>query len=344
MGYFKIYVLSVLLIIACQGKDKRVHFTDVEIEEIFKDSLSIRAIELTGDRLFFACNKGAYGFVDLGSDEVTKHEVQYEDSYPEFRAVGHTSDALLMLSVANPALLYKVREFGEPELVYVEKDSMVFYDAMNFWNENEGIAMGDFMDGCLAIIITRDGGQTWNKLPCSVLPEPMEGEGAYAASNTNISVINDHTWIATSSMRIFYSPDKGVNWEVIQTPVINGASAQGIYSIDFYDDKIGFAIGGDYTSPEYNAANKAITLDGGHSWHLIAENQEPNYKSCVQFVPSSSGKGLVAVGFTGISYSADQGLSWKKLSDEPLYTLRFLNDSLAYGAGQRRIVKLKFLQ
>jgi photosystem II stability/assembly factor-like uncharacterized protein len=38
-----------------------------------------------------------------------------------------------------------------------------FYDSMKFWNKNEGIAMGDLND-CLSIIITRDGGNTWNKV------------------------------------------------------------------------------------------------------------------------------------------------------------------------------------
>ena len=29
---------------------------------------------------------------------------------------------------------------------------------------NEGIAVGDFTDNCISILITRDGGESWNKL------------------------------------------------------------------------------------------------------------------------------------------------------------------------------------
>lgn len=169
-----------------------------------------------------------------------------------------------------------------------------------------------------------------------------ESEGAFAASNTNIKAIGNKAWIATTSSTIYFTADKGNTWELFKTPIVNEKPAQGIYSIDFYDENMGIAIGGDYTDPSANKANKAITRDGGKSWNLIADGLEPDYKSCVQFVPNSLGNGIVAVGITGISYSSDMGESWTKLSEEPFYTLRFENDSIAYAAGKNRIVKLTF--
>jgi hypothetical protein len=59
-------------------------------------------------------------------------------------------------------------------------------------------------------------------------------------------------------------------------------------------------------------------------------------------VPNSDGKGLIAIGFTGISYSKDMGSTWSELSKEAFYTLRFKNDSVAYAAGKNRIAKLSF--
>ena len=89
--------------------------------------------------------------------------------------------------------------------------------------------------------------------------------------------------------------------------------------------------------------SNSITRDGRKTWQLIADGQEPSYKSCVQFVPNAaSGKEIVAVGFTGISYSSDSGMTWNQLSDEPFFTIRFLNDSIAYAAVRNRIAKLKF--
>ncbi|MEX0288593.1 MAG: WD40/YVTN/BNR-like repeat-containing protein [Flavobacteriaceae bacterium] len=329
-------------IVSCTSTTESPPFTGVDIEILYRDSLSIRAIELMPGSLAFAANKGVFGTVDLSTHKVRTNIQQFDSILPEFRAVAHTKSDFFMLSVANPALLYKTGNKGTMELVYSERDSLVFYDAMKFWNDQEGIAIGDSMNGCLSVIITRDGGQSWNKLDCEKLPEAAKGEGAFAASNTNIAIIGDHCWVATTSGRIYYSADKGTAWELFDTPIINELSTQGIYSIDFYNESLGIVIGGDYTAPDGNKKNKALSTDGGRSWKLLADGVNPGYKSCVQFVPGTGGKGIVALGFTGISYSGDQGHTWKSLSNESFYTLRFLNDTIAYAAGRNRIAKLTF--
>lgn len=334
--------LIIILLASCTRVSKPVVFTSVEVSEVYNDSLSIRAIELMGNSLAFAANKGTFGTVDLNTGKVRMNVEKYHTIIPEFRAIAHTSTDFFMLSVENPALLYKTGKNGRMELVYTEEGEGVFYDAMTFLNDMDGIAIGDSVDGCLSIISTSDGGNTWSKLPCSQLPDGIEGEGAFAASNTNIVTDGDEVWLATTSGRIFYSSDKGKHWAVYQTPLQNEEPTEGIYSIDFYDNQIGVAIGGDYTNPDNATANKAITKDGGITWQLLADGNEPGYKSCIQFVPGSNGIGMVAVGFTGISYSSDMGLNWKELSKESFYTLRFQNDSVAYAAGKNRISKLVF--
>jgi len=312
------------------------------MEILYEDSLSIRAIELMGNSLAFAANNGVFGTVELSNGKVRSNVEKYHTSIPEFRAVAHNATDFFMLSVGSPALLYKTGEDDKMDLVYMEEGEGVFYDAMTFWNNREGIAIGDTVDGCLSIITTRDGGHHWSKLSCDELPDGIKGEGAFAASNTNIKVVGDKTWIAATSGRIYFSPDKGKTWEIQTTPIVNTEPTQGIYSIDFYDKNFGIAIGGDFTKPENNTKNKAITKDGGATWNLIADGQEPAYKSCVQFVPNSGGKEIVALGFTGISYSNDTGETWNELSEESFYTLRFLNDSIAYAAGKGRIAMLSF--
>lgn len=339
---YGIAFLLLLSLLSCGQEEKLKAFTTVKVETIYQDSLSIRAIELIGNSLVIAANKGFIGTIDLASGKVFATTQAYDTIVPEFRSIAHTSKEVFVLSVGNPALLYKSGDHSKMELVYTEAADTVFYDAMTFWNDAEGIAVGDSMEGCLSILITRDGGYHWKKLPCEVLPKGMEGEGAFAASNTNIKIIGNHTWIATTNGRIFYSADKGLTWKVVQAPVIHEKATEGIYSIDFYDENLGFAIGGDYTQPKNNKANKAITKDGGNTWQLIAEGDEPAYMSCVQFVPNTKGMGLVAIGFNGISYSKDKGTTWEKMSDEGFYTLRFKNDTVAYAAGKGRISKLSF--
>ena len=72
---------------------------------------------------------------------------------------------------------------------------------MVFWDEQEGIAIGDEIGGCLSVIITRDGGKSWQKLPCDQLPDYIPHEGGFAASNTNIAVRGQHAWIGTGGAR-----------------------------------------------------------------------------------------------------------------------------------------------
>ena len=351
----KLCFLLILLSFACKNdkensveesaKPESREFRSVETEVILEnDSLSIRAIEIMGNSLAFAANNGTYGLFNSSNKTWKINTQQFDTISPEFRAVASTSSDFFMLSVANPALLYKTGDNGKMELVYKEENEKVFYDSMIFWNDKEGIAMGDPTDGCISMIITRNGGKSWNKLDCEDLPEAAEGEAAFAASNSNIAIQGDHTWILTGGMksRILYSSDKGKNWEVIETPLLQGEATTGGYSVDFYDDKNGVIIGGDYTNPQGNTGNKAITKDGGKTWKLIAEGKDPGYKSSIRFVPNSEGKGLVATGFTGIHYSNDAGENWEKLSDEGFYTLRFINDSVAYAAGKGKIAKLKF--
>lgn len=331
-----------LALISCNEEEKIKPFSSVSVETIYEDSLSIRAIEVIGGSLAIGASNGFIGNIGLASGKVYATSQKYDSISPEFRAIGHTSKDVFVLSAGNPALLYKTGDNGKMELVYKEEGEGVFYDAMTFWNDTEGIAIGDSMNGCLSVLITRDAGLNWLKLPCSVLPEGIEGEGAFAASNTNIKTIGDKTWVATTNGRVFYSADKGHTWEVIQSPIINSEPTQGIYSIDFYNEFIGFAVGGDYTMPVNTSANKAVTTDGGKTWQLVADGQEPGYMSCVQFVPNSKGMGLVATSFNGISYSSDMGATWKKMSSEGFYTLRFQNDSVAYAAGKGSVAKLTF--
>ena len=88
----------------------------------------------------------------------------------EFRAIAVTSEAVFLLNVGSPAYLLKSVDEGKTWTnVYQEVHPDVFYDCMKFWDEKDGIAVGDPVDGCLSILLTNDGGNSWTKLDCSGL-------------------------------------------------------------------------------------------------------------------------------------------------------------------------------
>ncbi|WP_371541621.1 oxidoreductase [Flavobacterium sp. Arc3] len=264
----------------------------------------------------------------------------------EFRSIAQTTKNIFLLSVANPALLYKASKTGlKTTLVYQENNPKVFYDSMKFWNKNEGIAMGDPIDNALSIITTRDGGNTWSKIPADQLPQIADGEAAFAASNTNIVIKGNKTWIVSGGKkaRVFYSGNKGNSWKVYDSPIVQGKAMAGIFTADFYDANRGFIAGGDYEAPNQNFQNKARTIDGGKTWELVAENQGFGYASCVQYIPHSNGKSLVSVGASGIYYSYDSGNTWKQLASDPsLFTIRFINNHTAIAAGKNKMIRIRF--
>lgn len=342
----KFFLLAVFFLITVSNA-KAQNFQSVTIDTLLMDKISIRAIVAKEGIVYFAGDKSRVGYVLFPRDQSRINaEIVNDTLVYEYRSLATNGKDFFALSIGNPARLYKFsKDLRHKTLVYQENHEKVFYDSMQFWNEKEGIAIGDPTTDCFSIIITRDSGNTWQKLPCESLPKMIEGEAAFAASNTNIVLQGHHAWVASGGKkaRVFHSPDKGKTWEVFATPIVQGAAMTGIFSSDFYDEQIGFIAGGDYEKPLQNFENKAITFDGGKTWTLVAENAGFGYASCVQFVPNSGGKGLVSVGAQGLFYSADAGHTWKQFSaDSTLYTIRFLDSDTALAAGKNKIVKIEF--
>ena len=348
MKYFQ-YIFILLIISACSSqKEINTYYSKVEIESILDEKISIRAILTDENYLWYAGNDGNYGKVNLTTNEVSKFKIQSDTIVNEIRSIAQTKDFLFLLPVANPANVYKIsKKDNSQQIVYTELNEKVFYDSMQFKDDLNGMAMGDPTDDCLSVIITTDGGNSWRKVSCDNLPKVEEGEAAFAASNSNLIITNSKVFVVSGGKksRVFVSDDFGKNWQVYVTPIVQGEAMTGIFSADFYNDKIGFITGGNYEKPNDNSNNKAMTFDGGKTWKLVAKGAGFGYGSCVQFVPDSKGKSLVSVGANGIQYSNEYGNSWKQLNeDKDLYTIRFLNNKTAFAAGKNKIIKLNFTE
>jgi len=341
------FAISLLLLGGCAtNKSNAVFqtFNSVVADTINRNKLSIRGVLVDGNNIWYAADKGRYGTFNLINHQTKAYKISRNDS-PEFRSIAKTSRGIFLLNVGNPAFLYCISKDGTQQLLYEEKGENVFYDSMQFWNDKEGLAVGDPTENCLSIIITRNGGSTWTKIPCAKLPTVVKGEAAFAASNSNIVIKGNKTWIVSGGKksRVFYSPDKGKTWQVFETPIVQGLEMTGIFTADFYDEKNGFIAGGNFEVPNQNSGNKALTNDGGKTWNLIAENQGFGYASCIQYVPGSEGKALVCVGASGLQYSSDSGKTWKQfLTAKNLYTIRFIDASTAVAAGQNIMLLLHF--
>lgn len=341
---FLLFCISILIFSCNEVENESFH--EIEFNVVFEqpDSIqsSFRALDVLGDEVLIGGNLNQVYQYGFESNQLRQLLIS-DSSKLEFRSVAQTEEFLFALSIGSPAKIYRwaksdLNSVGE--LVYTETGETVFYDSMKFWNNQEGIAFGDSVDGCLSVLITRNAGQTWAKVACSALPSSRKSEGAFAASNTNIELKGNHTWLA-SGTRIFYSSDKGNTWQAISTPIIQEESTQGIYSIDFYNNKQGVAVGGDYTQPNQNQKNLIATEDGGKTWVDLSSSISPGYRSCIQYLPNSKGEAMLAVGFKGIDYTSDGGKTWNHLSDESYYSVRFINNREGILVGKGRITQFR---
>jgi photosystem II stability/assembly factor-like uncharacterized protein len=149
------------------------------------------------------------------------------------------------------------------------------------------------------VLLTEDG-ETWKAVAPSKLPEAMEGEGAFAASNSCIAILSDawwspsaagagqskpdsNIWFATGGKvaRVFHSEDGGATWAVFDTPVGHGPESAGIFSIAFRDAKDGVIAGGDYKHPNDDGPNLAFTHDGGKTWDLSELHPQAYFSAVV---------------------------------------------------------------
>jgi photosystem II stability/assembly factor-like uncharacterized protein len=347
----EIFLLCLLVSCSQQPKkekvNKRAPFQGIQETVLLTDSMSVRAICLDEGKVWYANDKGKIGYVHLTTNERFQQQIKDDSIKPHFRGIAKTQRDIFFLSTEKPAAIFKINKATkEISKVFTDHSSNAFFNGIQFWNNSEGIVMGDPQDGCLNVLITRDGGITWQKVSCLDLPKTEEGEAAFAASNSSLVVKNNHAWIVTggTKARVYFSPDKGITWSVYNTPICQGNAMEGIFTADFYNDTVGIITGGNYEKQDWNENNKALTINNGQTWSLLSKGIGFGYSSCIQFVPEGGGILVVSLGPSGIYFSNDCGDVWKKISnDGSFHTFRFIDERSAVLAGKNKISKVKFL-
>lgn len=317
----------------------------IELKKFDISNISIRAIEVVNDSVvWFAGSNGRYGRITNSTIELDS--LSYKGKILNFRSIAFNGKHIFLLSIENPAILFKIEPFlneiNKTKIVYKEEHHNIFYDSMTFFDALNGIAMGDPLDKCLSIILTNDGGNTWQKVNCKNLPDIFEGEAAFAASNSNIAVYKNMVWIVTGGRkaRVFFSNNLGIDWTVYDTPIVQGEKMTGIYTVDFYNKKNGIIMGGNWENKSDTHATKAVTQDGGKNWELISNKMIPGYISCVRYVPNSGGKEIIAISTEGIYYSKNKGQTWEMISEEGYFSIRFIDKNTAWLSGNNKIAKM----
>lgn len=312
-------------------------------ETIFNDKISIRAIEIYDNKVWYAGTESKFGYVDLTNPKNQK-QIKLSDKNLQFRTLAQDDDYFYTINIESPAYFFKIdKNTLKSNIFHTNSLKTAFYDSFVIQSKNVGIAISDPQEDGVPNFFNFNNNRNYELLN---YPKYKKGEAHFAASNSNIAMYKNNVWIATggTASRIFkFSWNYPLYWEVYDTPFIQGETSQGIYSIDFANGKFGIAVGGDYTKQEQNINNIATTVDGGKTWQIQASGKNAGYMTCVKIKPGSKGEQIIAVGDQHISYSSDFGKTWKKISDEKdFYTCKWIDRNTVVLAGKNKISVVKF--
>lgn len=335
--------ISILLFFFCIiGFCQVPAFTKIEIDTNY----SFRGLSVVDDSVAWVSGiRGVVGMSRNGGISWSFIKVKgFEKA--DFRTLyAFNSSEAIIANAGSPAYILRTSDGGITwNTVYTNKDSLAFFDGIDFWNDREGIIYADPIKGRMLLLRTADGGKSWQELPERSRPELSEGEASFAASGTGIRCYGkEKVVIATGGMvsRLLASSDKGNNWYEIKTPILQGQSSTGIFSFAFAGDQVGVIVGGDYRQDTLRKDNVFYTNDGGLSWKK-PEVTTNGYRECVEFVSENI---VITVGPGGADFLNvnTYGNKWQPIPGQKGYHVvrKARKGKLVIAAGSKKISVVK---
>lgn len=277
---------------------------------------SIRGLSVVDDQTAWV--SGSNGFVGKTTDGGTTWSWSKPEGYDslDFRDIeAFSAEEAVIVNAGSPAYVLRTADGGKVwKQTYLNRDSAIFLDGMDFWDAKQGMIFGDPIKGKLQLLHTTSAGENWEDATSNLKYEMAMGEAGFAASGTTIKTLpKGRVWIATggASANIYYSGDYGRSWKKFANPIIQGLNSTGAFSMDFYDKKHGVVVGGDYLKDQESTNNALYTKDGGKSW-IKPEHSVSGYRSGVAYINKSI---CVAAGSSGVDISTNGGKTWKNISN-----------------------------
>jgi hypothetical protein len=304
---------------------------------------SIRGLSVVNDKVIWASGSNGTVARSIDSGKTWKWITVPGYEKRDFRDI-EAFDAVtaIIMGIAEPAVILKTVDGGEHwKLVYENKTKGMFLDAMEFWNEESGIVVGDPINGKFFISRTYDKGKSWHDISFDKLPVADSGEGCFASSGTNVRALSlgEACFISGGLSSKFYWKGKST-----VLPILQGKESYGANSIAIRDHEnrkksnYFIVVGGDFTHDTSTEKNCVLSKDGGLTW--IAPTTPPHgYRSCVEFITKTK---LITCGTSGVDISIDGGMNWQLISKEGFHVSRKAKEGKAVflAGGNGRIAKL----
>jgi len=201
-----------------------------------------------------------------------------------------------------------------------------------FFDENEGVALGDQADDYLEIWTSDDGGDTWDRVPEEnfsghvVVPGEYGWTGCMEAVGDNTIIFGTHA----PEGYAFISHDRGHTWFGSFTGCAGTGLNPGVNALAFKDPDHGLAAHDNGVTYDLYT-----TSDGGVNWEEITPIGTP-YASGLSYVPGTDNMYVSvggAEGSSGASYSLDGGQSWTtwdEMLDERMLECDFVEGGVGW--------------
>ena len=223
------------------------------------------------------------------------------------------------------------------KLLLTNQDAAGFWDALRFRDRDNGMLLGDPVNGEFVLLRTMDGGTTWQRAAGAAADEAT-GQGAFAASNSSLLLSSPTDWSfctgGAAGAHVWRTATEPYTGQGPTGPLARSSSSEelvsqskgdsvGCFSLAAHEHTI-VAVGGDYTHPEQAEDNAWTTaIDPGDAAAQKEAKRHPmfrftpaltcprGYRSSVEY--DESAQTWVAVGPSGTDVSTDGGLHWRAL-------------------------------
>jgi len=167
MKNFIILSLFLCILFSCQEEQKKLQNTDNQVltkqiptwkTQNSATDVSLRGLAAVSEKVAWA--SGSKGMITHTSDGGQTWQADSILGYSDlqFRDIeAFDANTAIVLSAGSPAKIFKTKDGGKTwQEKYHNEQEGIFFDAMAFWDEQNGIAFSDPIDGKLFVIRTED--------------------------------------------------------------------------------------------------------------------------------------------------------------------------------------------
>lgn len=336
----KIFYLLLLFFPICASAQQPVYKVDTLVT---KKGVSFRGLSVVDDNTVWV--SGSRGTVGRSVDGGTTWNWYTVEGYEkvEFRDIeAFDAQNAVIMGIGSPGYILRTHNGGGTwKLVYENRDTAMFMDAMAFWNIHSGIAVGDPINGKLFVTRSFDGGKTWKDIPLEHRPVADSGEAMFASSGTNVRPLDlDEAVIVTGGLAAhLYIRDQR-----IPLPIMKGTQTSGANSVAVKTPKKRkkstelIIVGGDFMRDTVTTGNCIYTTDLGKTWQTPVTPPH-GYRSCVEYFGD---KKIIACGTSGVDVSVDGGKHFTLVTKEGYHVcLKAKNGKAVFLAGNGKVAVLR---